>query len=247
MIIDKIIVEAAPLAGNKTIKDIRIGLGYTAVMLDDGFCGLAATSRSELGLCCTSLENAGDLIGSPCSDIITWASDIHLVKAAIGTAAINALLQGKIVNFETGNLFDMVDISAQDKLGVIGNFKPIIEGKGANAKKIYIFEREAVRGENIYPDYAIDVYLPQCDIVIITATAIINKTIDHIIEKCSNARCIAIVGPSTPLCPKIFKEFGVDLIAGVKVCNPHRILDIVSQSGGTRCFKKDVEQVYFTL
>ena len=37
----------AEKARQRVIRDLRIGLGYTAVLLDDGACGLAYTFRDE--------------------------------------------------------------------------------------------------------------------------------------------------------------------------------------------------------
>jgi uncharacterized protein (DUF4213/DUF364 family) len=41
------------------------------------------------------------------------------------------------------------------------------------------------------PSSAIPEYLPRCDVVIITATSIINHTFDDIVPYCKNARGFA--------------------------------------------------------
>lgn len=248
VIYNKLIEKVESVANGLKIKDLRIGLGYTAVLLDNGSCGTAYTFRNELGPCCSVLNEAGKLIGANCSDIILWAKELNLAKAAIGIATINAILQEDINEYEQSNVFDLIDITKDDKLGIIGDFMPLTKGKGKNAKEMYIFERgPGHEGENVYPDYAIDIYLPECNIVVVTSTSIINKTFDNVISKCKNARQIVLVGPTTPLCPEIMKDYGINILAGVKVKDAQKVLETVSQAGGTKSFGKAVEQIVIRL
>jgi len=41
MIVDDLLAEVRPALAGRAIVDVRIGLGYTAVLLDDGGRGLA--------------------------------------------------------------------------------------------------------------------------------------------------------------------------------------------------------------
>jgi hypothetical protein len=80
MIVDELIYEALDRAGHRKIKDVRVGLGYTCVMLEDDNCGLALTFREDLGDCCGVLNVAGGLIGTGADTIIPWAKDNHRLK-----------------------------------------------------------------------------------------------------------------------------------------------------------------------
>jgi uncharacterized protein (DUF4213/DUF364 family) len=71
-------------------------------------------------------------------------------------------------------------------------------------KNIYVFEQNVPEGSGLYPAEAISTYLPKCDVVVITATSIINHTFDEVSSYCKNAKEVCLVGPSTPLCPEIF-------------------------------------------
>ena len=75
--------------------------------------------------------------------------------------------------------------------------------------------------------------LPTAEVVIITATSIINNTIDNLLDLCKNARTVAILGPSTPLTP-IFSKHGVHLLGGMVVQDPERCMKIISQGGGAQ-------------
>lgn len=245
MIIDSLIELAQEKTTDKIIKDLRLGLGYTAVLLSDDKCGLAYTFRNELGPCCSVFDQAGSIKGRDCKEVIQWAKSDNLVQATMGLATINALLQEEDKDYKDGNLFDVIDIRDTDTLGVIGDFGPLTRGKGKNAKKMYIFERK--EGKNYYPYESIDQHLSKCDIIVITSTSIINKTFDSIIRYCKQARQVIMVGPTTPLCPDMFKDYGVNILAGVFVKKPLKVLNVVSQGGGTKNFGNSVQQIYFTL
>lgn len=80
-----------------------------------------------------------------------------------------------------------------------------------DAAEVYIIEREPKSGD--YPDAACDLILPQCDVVIITGSSIINKTLPHLLSLCENAFTV-LTGPSVPLCPELL-DLGIDRLAGL--------------------------------
>ncbi|RLG59076.1 hypothetical protein DRN86_04820 [Candidatus Geothermarchaeota archaeon] len=85
--------------------------------------------------------------------------------------------------------------------------------------------------------------LPKADVVIISGTTVVNKTVDHLLELSKGARDIALVGPTTPLAPDVFSKHGVTILSGIIVTNPVRALDVISRGGGTPSLKEAVEKV----
>jgi len=243
MIVDELIEYVKKDSEKRVIKDIRVGIGYVATLLDDNSCGLAFIFRNELGPKCGHLDNAGELKGAKCSDIIDWAIDINLVKASIGISVINAILQKDLKGYKKIDALKEIEIKCEDTVGVIGYFKPVLDEKKQFAKKIYVFERNITDEKLLLPDWAEDMYLPLCDVVIITGTTLVNKTIDHILSLSKNAREVLLMGPTTPLCREIFKKHGVTMLAGIKVLNPLKILDIAGEGGGGLNLKSNVEQL----
>lgn len=86
-------------------------------------------------------------------------------------------------------------------------------GMAELARQVYILEREPQDGD--YPDAACDWILPRCDLVIITGSSLINKTLPHLLSLCRGATVI-LTGPSVPLCPALL-EYGIDRISGLIV------------------------------
>ncbi len=108
---------------------------------------------------------------------------------------------------------------------------------------IYVFEQNVPPGSEYYDSSTIPMYLPKCDVVVLTATSIINHTFDEVTSHLHNAREVCLVGPSTPLCPEILKKYNITLLAGSVVTNPEMALQVISQGGGTMALKPATKQV----
>ena len=243
MLIDELIERATDGASGRRVVDVRAGLGYTCVRLDDDSCGLAYTFRNRLGGHCGIISRAGSIAGMDAADAVAWMTNSNLLMAAVGTATANAIFGKSLTGWDAGNVTGALDIGPSDTFGMVGQFMPILTEVQKKTEKIYVFEQEVYAGSALYPADTAAEHLPKCDVVVITATSIINHTIDELIPYCQNARQICLVGPSTPLCPSAFAPHGVTLLAGVIVTDPERILQIVSEGGGTMSMKPAVKQV----
>jgi uncharacterized protein len=95
----------------------------------------------------------------------------------------------------------------------------------------------------ILPEAATQDLLPQCQVAIISATTLLNHTIDRLLDLAKNSREIAILGPSTPFLPEIFSRHGVTMLSGLQVADPAQVLQIVSEGGGTRQFLRAVRKL----
>lgn len=243
MVVDELIEIARSGAQGRKLKDIRAGLGYTCVMLEDGSCGLAYTFRNQLGCRCGIINDAGKLIGRGVDETVLWARDGNLLKSAIGIASINAVINRAQEDWEIGNVTSAIEIGPDDALGMVGEFRPILNKVKDKTRANYVFELGAAEGSGLYPSESIPQYLPKCSVIVLTATSIINHTFDQIIPYCSNAREVCIVGPSTTLCPEVFRRYPITMLAGSVVREPEQVLQIVSQGGGTMSMKPAVKQV----
>jgi len=230
----KLIEEILKEIQDAPIDDVRIGLKYTAVKIGNRI-GLAHTMPDLRD----TPRNVGKLLGMKLASL---AHSWNLTEAAIGAAAINAQLKPKY--YKKVNIFKHVlnIFKKYENIGVVGKF-PFIESMKNNENNIYIFEQKPVNG--CLPASAAEYHLPKCDLVIISGTTIVNKTLERLLE-ISNGYTM-VIGPTTPLSSVLF-EFGADIIAGViaNANNSHKnnLLNIISQGGGTRDFQSVVENVY---
>lgn len=243
MLNKELINMALQCSKGRTIKDLRVGLGYTAAVLDNEACGLAYTFRNELGHCCSVLPEAGRLEGKSCEEVIPWLEATNLVKAAIGLAVINAILNQSAESAESGNVVNAITVEPGETFGMVGGFEPILHAVRQQTENIYVFERGDALQKGQYSSLNVQKYLPQCDVVVITATSLLNHTMEQILPLCAKARQVCIVGPSTPLVPEIFRPYPVTLLAGSLVTDESQLLRIVSQGGGTMHMKPAIRHV----
>jgi uncharacterized protein (DUF4213/DUF364 family) len=247
MITNRLIDCAVSAAGDRKIRDIRAGLSYTAVMLDDGACGLAYTFRNKLGCFCGIINEAGSIIGRSAAEIISWLNSANLLMASMGLATINAVLNHSSDRLEEGNIVTALDVAPTEVFGMVGSFGPILNVIKRQTKNIYVFEQHTEKGPDLYSEADIPAYLPKCDVVVVTATSIINHTIDGVLSHCAGAREVCLVGPSCPLCPEVFENYNVTILAGDVVTMPEDALQIVSQGGGTMALKNAMKHVLIRM
>ena len=157
------------------------------------------------GLCGLSLKEAAQAAKS-------W----NLTEAGLGLAAANAALNTpeRMEALGCYEPFENYCTAGMDFTGktvaMIGHMHGTEEMRRLS-KAIYIIEREPQAGD--YPDSACDLILPQCDIVLITGSTLVNKTLPHLLELCRNS-CTILTGPSVPMCPELL-EHGIDRLAGL--------------------------------
>ncbi len=229
---EKIYELAKPQADNLKIADVRIGLGYTLVELENGLCGLSYSFIKELNpKTCTALEYAGSLVGKNASYLLDKIFSYDLLDSTLALASANALLNKKTDSIE----YDIIDsINKEQSVVMIGYFGPLVSIIEKKAKKFIICERHPRGGA--YPDYAEYFELKKCDVAIVSATTLINKTIDNILD-ITKASTLAILGPSCPMNKKIFENTNVTHLCGSFVENIDKAKTIISQGGGTQKLK----------
>ena len=240
MIIDDLLQETRGALAEREVVDVRIGLGYTAVVLDDGGCGLAGTVVEGSEWRCTLLSEAGKLIGRPALQAAQMALSQNLVASGVGIATINAVL-----NRGGEASPDVLDVLPVDgaKVGMVGMFEPYVHRLRQRAAELHIFERRPVSPE-VLPAGEAERILPECNVVILTSVTLVNKTLDHLLQSARGE--VALLGPTTPL-SAVFATYGVSHLFGVVVEDVGRLGAIVSQAGGTKRFGSAVRKVYLDL
>jgi len=237
MIIDELLEDAQKRLQGRTVDDVRIGLGYTAVTLDDGGCGLAGTITEGADWSCSLLDDAGDLGGRGAQELAAGALSSHPVRSSVGLATINAVLN-RTGNEGPGPL-KVLPIDGA-RVAMVGLFRPLVPELKRRAAELHIFERQPISPETL-PDWAAERILPDCDVAIITSLTLVNKTLDHLLELARGE--VALLGPTTPQSP-VFAFHGVGHLFGRVVRDTRSIQSLVSQAGGTQRFGAAAPKTY---
>lgn len=242
MLTDDILERLGAPAAGRYAADVRIGLGYTAVRLDDGRCGLAFTLHEEAYESCCVVPEAGTLTGRSAMELAGYIQSPDTTACAVGLASINAIIDPPEAAVES-DILDLLPIAPGDSVGMIGYFGPLVDPIKRQAKALHIFERRPIPDLGVLPDTAAGEILPACQVVILSATTLLNHTIDSLLDYCRSAREIALLGPSTPFLPEVFGRRGVTMLSGLQVVDAPQVLRIVSEGGGTRQFGRAVRKL----
>ncbi len=128
---------------------------------------------------------------------------------------------------------------------MVGCFGPLVEPIGWRVRRLFVFERSARLTSDLLPESQAGELLPQCSVAIITATTLLNGTVDALLVAAANCREVVVLRPSTPLVPEVFIEAPrrISLLAGVLVTDANELLRVVARGGGTRDFLTSVVKV----
>lgn len=209
------------------LYDVLIqGVSSDALITDTlmGECWTAVETRNHFGMAMTTPVDtaprllSADHTGLSLKELAQAAKSWNLTEAGFGMAAVNAYYNtparlDSLGAYEPFERYCTNGVDLQGKhIGVVGhlNMPPSVYEQAASLR---ILERNPRPGD--YPDSACDWLLPQCDVVIITASTLVNKTLPRLLELSKNAYTI-LAGPSCPLCPQLL-ELGIDRIAGLVV------------------------------
>jgi uncharacterized protein (DUF4213/DUF364 family) len=246
VITGEILELLAERAQQRVVRDVRIGLGYTAVLLDDGGCGLAYTFRDEAEEGCSVLQQAGTVAGRSALEVAAWANALDAVTAGVGVATLNALIEPP-ANALEADVRELIRVRPNDVVGMVGYFGPLISFLRQHAARLHIFERRPGQERDVLPAWAAPILLPECDVVIITSASLVTRALDELLERADGAHELVLLGPSTPMLPEVFAKRRVTLLSGVHVVDSAGLLRVVSEGGGTRKFGTAVRKLVLRL
>ncbi|KXS56010.1 MAG: hypothetical protein AMR96_04995 [Candidatus Adiutrix intracellularis] len=211
----------ASISVSAKVENCVIGSYWVLIKSNQGGLGMAHFLFQNISSTSRRLE-ASELAGRPLSEVATLIKSWDYHAAAIGLAAVNAavntsvLISDSVLNRAVeeaeGSAFDFfLKRAAGRKVAVIGHF-PNLEKLGQVAN-LSILESNPHPGD--LPEPAAEYILPDQDIIFMTGTTIINKTMPRLLELSRQAE-IYLVGPSTPMLPRLF-DYGFYSLSGMVV------------------------------
>lgn len=226
--------ELSSHAGDRQVEEVRIGLGYIGVLLNGEHAGVAAVLRDELKPGCSTIGKAGTLAGSPASDLLDLVvKGTNPLEKALGLATANALLRPDPSEEMEQDSIALMNLSTEDRVAMVGYFGPLVHRIKKTGATLRIIEKDPRRTDDILDQEERDRILADCSVAIITATSILNNTIEEILNGLGSARHVTVLGPSTPMCEEAFAETPVTHLGGSAIRDPRTIMQIISEGGGT--------------
>ncbi len=237
----KIIDFSKPASNGLIAADVRIGLGYTTVRLDNGNIGLAWTAESHSGSC-THEAKAGTLAGRPAAELLEMlVNPRNPLSRSVGLAAANAISAG-LPRPETTkeDVLGLLKIQPSDHVAMVGFFGPLVPALRGTGCRLDIVELKSGVPGTLSPEEG-RASLAACSVAIITGTSIVTGTIDELLAGLGKPRAAVILGPSTFMRPEVFAGTQVTHLAGAGIRNPGAVERIVSEGGGTMVLKQHMD------
>jgi len=250
MIVDETIRRLRESHGDildaERIGRLVVGVGFTAVQLSGGSCGLAATDPSGMSRrACDHgrTEEAcapGRWRGRSVREVLESAEDGPVTRA-VRMAVLNAVSARVIARgsyrIEAGrDPLEWVDTAAGRTVTLVGAFPSYMDKLAARPCTLRILEMdpeavpERYRPFYVPADRAGDV-LPASDAVLITGSTLVNRTLDGLLALVPRRAFKALVGPSGGLLPDVLFRRGVDVIGTIRILDPELMFAIVSEAG----------------
>ncbi len=244
MLAERIVQAAAERAGGLRLDRVVVGLSYTAVLLDDGGCGVAMTMAGEGGeVCCAAIESSRPLAGQTVGDVLRLLVSGRTTERAVGLACANAVFNRPGRGEREGDVLELLDLRPEDRVGMVGCFWPMLDALRARVRDLLVFERGEGTEDFILPAEEAPRLLPGCQAALITSSSIVNDTLVGLLDACRGLREVVLLGASTPLAPAAFRDTPVTYLCGVQVTDAGSVLRTVSEGGGMRHFKGLVRKV----
>jgi len=221
------------LAGDAPIEEVRRGVHLTAVK--SRFCGLSSTMMRDAICHGGEEEPMKPFTEMTARELARYALSGDVSRASLGLAAINSLTGTKIADCtDMDGLKLIAEIGEGRNISIIGHF-PFLEGLRETARNLWIIERHPLPGD--YPEEDSRTFLPQSDIVVITATTLINHTLPGLLALCSKGSVKMLLGPTTPM-SKVLFDHGIDVLSGSVVVDVETAFKAVSEGANFMRLKK---------
>jgi hypothetical protein len=214
------------------LDSLKIDLPVTAGVVGSH---LMAVASQRLGLAAhlhgkghseavVSEEEIETLVGRRACDLARWLLEDNWVRAGIGMAALNSVLEIDYqALIEVNAKHIIADRASGKNLMVVGHF-PFIGQLRSQVRNLWVMEKEPRSGDLSEEEgYKA---LAEADVVAMTGSCLINHTLDRIMANCRPGSFKIMLGPSTPL-STILLECGLDVIGGALVDEKRTVLKMV--------------------
>ncbi|MBX9634355.1 MAG: DUF2478 domain-containing protein [Magnetospirillum sp.] len=206
---------------------LRVIVGFNWTMVE-GPHGIGLAQTPERGTpACKAM--AGGWTGKPLSELAKLVRSWDPMEVAVGIAAINAHY----------NRFDLeapdingLDVLQADPAGivVVGAFP----GLAARLPGAKIIDRRPTADQ--YPAEAAHWLLPRAEAIIITASALANRSLPDLL-RLADGIPVALVGPGAPLTPRLL-SYGITVSSGLIATDADGMARAVAEGGGAKDLKR---------
>lgn len=232
--VERVLEEVDRSAGARDagLVDVRVGAYWTMVRTSIG-TGLASTMTHEADRDrALPIADAGTLLERNPLQLATCLRSRSAPEAAVGLAAVNALLHRPTRDCSEVNAAELLcDRAAGRLLALVGHF-PFVDRLRAACREVWVFERGTRQRPGDLGEQHMGELMGHAEVVAITATTLLNGTLDRVLRLIDPAAFVIMLGPSTPFATSLF-DLGLDVLCGTVVDDDEAVARAVSQGAVT--------------
>lgn len=169
---------------------------------------------------------------------IERANSLNVIERTLGIAAVNAVSQYHLDVSDLPDV-DVVElVEGFSEVAVIGNMPPVVRTLREKGVKTLVFERNPKLWDRETLSDALEyILLPEVEAVIVSGSALVNGTLEMILERAKKAELIVLTGPTAQIHPELVKGTRITHLAAMKVVDLERAL-LGLKLGSFRGFEK---------
>lgn len=206
---------------------------FMALQLEDGSTGLGYTGFLEADYKRLSTHMQTLPGCSPFDVAARFTNNTRPLDKLLGLSAINAISQHVMGERQlyletTDDPFAGLSLTSQDRLGMVGFFGPLMGEVKRLGAELRILERaEVLPLVQEYPVTTDVRVLKDCNKICITATTLLNDSLDELLENCQAAEIVVVIGPTAGFLPDVLFTNGVDAVGGRRVHDGDSLIECI--------------------
>ena len=240
---DKIYRYFSDAAKSVRVSALTIGLGYTAVELEDGRTGLAYTWLDrKTG--CSVIKGTENFEGETASVLLEKIFSEEPIERTLAVAAVNALNRDTAAAFDDdrGMLLSDIGAGAGKSVAMVGFFGPVISQLDESGAGTVVFDigKGAGNADEFFPFLE-----KEADALILTSTSILNGSTEDILGHIQDRSIpVVLIGPTTIMKPEIYSHLPVSILAGTVPVDSQKVVQAVRNGRGTPVIQRYARKVY---
>ena len=207
---------------------------FGALKLEDGTIGVIFTNLNPVVKKRAASFDSSNVIGNNPIDLAKSFNSQDDLEKVVGLGAINAITQYIFkqarlqLDFTTDSL-GLLDFQKSDTIGMVGFFGPLMKKIEQSGSRVIIIEKKEhlIKKTKNWEVTLEPSQLSSCNKVLITSTTVLNDSIDEILNFCSQAEKISVIGPTGGFFPDPLFRRGVDILGGTFVHDPERFMELI--------------------
>ena len=244
-LIERVHAALRERAAETRVDQLVVGLGYTAVSLEDGGSGLAYTWRGP-GKGCSHLTGLEEAEGAPAAGLLDLLLSDDGLERSVGLATANAVNHARALGLPpddgpAGALIRELGIVRGTRVSMVGHFAPVARVLTEVGVQLDVVDDAKGIGDRASFARRLDEWT---EALVVTSTTLLGGTADELLGAVPDGVRVGLLGPTTPMLPEVFGGTPVALLCGMVPQDVQALLRAVRHGAGTRQFQRHCRKVY---